>query len=133
MSWNWKYFTPEELLSPDGLRAYDRGILVIQPILLHTLEYFRAEVGHPLIVNGHGHLHRGYRSFKENLRVGGEEFSYHMQGLAADISCKEISVQELYMKALSYSFTGIGCYPGRGFVHCDVRPLLTDKKVTWTR
>lgn len=133
MSWKWPNFKPEEVLSPEGLMLLGRGILVIQPIFLDALESFRAYVNKPLLINHHGMTCRGYRSPFENKKVKGDAHSFHTQGLAADISCYELSVEELHKSAITFGFHGIGFYPSKNFVHCDLRPRLDETKVAfWT-
>ena len=133
--WRWPHFAPEEVLSPDGLFQYkNRSILLIQPILLDKLEMFRQHLNKSLLINHAGLRFRGYRSPKENYEiVKGETYSFHMQGLAADISCKGLSTEELYKAALAFGFTGVGFYPRQYFVHVDVRANIIDKQVTWIK
>lgn len=47
-----------------------------------VLQYLRNEIKKPIIVNS------GYRSKRLNDKVGGSKTSAHLQGLAADITCK---------------------------------------------
>lgn len=135
MSWRWKNFSPKEVLSPEGVVQYERGILLIQPILLDTLEEFRSFVGHPLLVNHAQHKYRGYRSPHENYKiVRGETYSFHMQGLAADLSCIQLPIEELHTLALNFPWHGVGFYPQRNFIHVDLRPRLDDKTIVrWTK
>jgi uncharacterized protein YcbK (DUF882 family) len=131
MSWRWRYFTPEEVLSPDGLEQYSRGILLISPDLLDSLEALRTKLKHPLRVNHNGLHFRGYRSPHENYSiVGGEKYSYHMQGLAADVSCYQVPMETLIGTIRSMGkFRGIGVY--NTFVHIDMRHSLTGAEVLW--
>lgn len=123
--WRWDYFKPEEVLSPDGLRLLGEGTMLISPVLLDTLTGFRDHVGHPLLVN-HGLLKlRGYRSPGENYKVGGKPFSFHMQGLAVDVSCEALEMPAFLELAESFpDWTGIGYYPKLRFIHLDIRPQL---------
>lgn len=133
IDWRWEHFKPEEVLSPDGLRALDHGIVTISPLLLDTLEGFRSHIGHPLKIN-HGHLkYRGYRSCSENTKIGGETFSFHLQGLAVDVSCDELPLSKFMDVAESFpDWTGIGYYPNKGFLHLDIRPMLGyPERTTW--
>lgn len=50
-----------------------------------VLEPLREKVGRPLVVNS------GYRSKALNKKVGGVANSYHKEGLAADLRCKNVS------------------------------------------
>lgn len=129
--WRWNSFKPEEVLSQDGLIALQKGVYVIQPVLMDTLEAFREKVGSPLLVNHSGLTYRGYRSFGENKMAGGERFSFHMQGLAVDISCNNVDIEYLYQKAKEFIWTGIGFYPKKHFVHCDLRTTVDGKRMMW--
>lgn len=124
-------FAPEEVLSPDGLSALERGIIVINLTAMEFLEQFRNYVGYPLVINTKEHAHRGYRSFAENLHVGGERFSFHMQGVAFDITCPELNLFELRERAIKFGWHAIGYYPKRGFIHCDLRPMLDENQTLW--
>lgn len=133
IGWRWPNFKPEEVLSPDGLKQLSKGHLHIHPSILDTMEGFRSLVG-PLVCNFGGHTHRGYRSAKENALIpGAEEFSYHVQGLAMDITSPSLSLNELHQAAIKFGFHGVGYYPTRKFIHVDLRPMLTTKQVFWIK
>lgn len=127
-SWRWQYFTPAEVLSPAGLARYVKyGHLLVQPFALDTLSEFREKLGLPLLCN-HGSLTlRGYRTPQENESCGGATLSAHCQGIAFDISCKHISVTELYKAAVAHNFGGVGVYPTMRFVHVDCRAVERQK------
>jgi len=127
----WPNFEPFEVLSDDGMRAFNAGHLVIQPFAMDFLQEFREKVGRGLIVNTLQHSRRGYRSPRENAQVKGEEFSYHMQGLAFDISSPSIRLEDLRAEAVKFGWHGIGSYPSRSFIHLDLRPRLDDKQWFW--
>ncbi len=133
--WKWKYFTPEEVLSPEGLVQYSRGILLISPDLLDRLELLRTKLRKPIRVNHAGLKYRGYRSPHENYSiVGGEKYSYHMMGLAADISCYHLKFDEFAaFVRKSELFKGMGVYPAKNFIHVDIRHSLTNNLVTWVQ
>lgn len=132
MKWRWKYFTPEEVLSPDGLDQLARGNFLIQPSALDYLEALRANVGVPFLIN-HGNLkYRGYRSSSENSKIGGAEFSRHVQGIAFDVTPAQGSLTGLFKAALRFNvFGGIGLYLSNNFVHIDTRPTINDTPVIW--
>lgn len=132
--WKWESFKPEEVLSPDGLAQLGRGVLLIQISLLDKLELFRTFLGFPLLVNHAGLKYRGYRSPKENYEiVKGEEYSFHMQGLAADLSCNACDISHLHDMALKFGWHGVGFYPKNGFVHVDLRPRLSNVVARWQK
>lgn len=128
----WPDFQPREVLSPAGLRAFEMGVLVLQPEALNQLQCFRRMLGKPVLVNFGQHQHRGYRSHEENESVGGEEFSMHKLGLAFDITVEGLSSTELFGVAKAFGWRGVGHYPKRNFVHVDMRPAFGREQTTWT-
>jgi hypothetical protein len=120
MTWNYEFFTPEEMLSPLGLRQFDKGNLMLDTAFMGRLVAFRKELGKPIYVNYGGLQYRGYRSPHENERVGGTEFSRHVQGKAADITVSSLTSQEVAELASRHGFRGIGIYDN--FTHIDTRP-----------
>lgn len=69
------------------------GEIWIDTELLEALEALRARFNQPVIVNS------GYRCERHNHAVGGASYSYHMQGMAADIKIKKIKPKALYEAA----------------------------------
>ena len=130
--WRWTNFAIDEVLSPDGVTQLGRGVMLISPQLLDTLEEFRAFIAAPIFINGNKLKYRGYRSPHENYEiVGGEKYSFHMQGLAADCN-STIPIDRFHEKALSFGkWHGIGFYPTKGFVHLDIRPRLSNTVARW--
>ena len=126
-------FAPHEVLSPQGIMAWDKGIVVVSLDAMEFLQKFRDFVGHKIIVNHEKHVHRGYRSFAENVQVGGESFSYHMQGVAFDLTCPDISLLDFMGRAVRFGWHGVGLYPKRNFIHCDLRPLLKTEPTIWEK
>ena len=70
-----------------------------------VLDPLREEVGKPIIVTS------GYRCLKLNEAVGSKPNSQHMAGLAADLVCHRLPVQELFRIAKEMS--------ERDFIWCD--------------
>lgn len=132
-AWRWENFEPEEVLSPEGLAQLKRGILLINPVLLDTLEGFRAHVGAPLLINHKKLNYRGYRSPRENYKVvKGETYSFHMQGLAVDVSCPALTWEYFLYKVSSFpDWTGVGYYKSKNFIHLDLRPSKDGERTTW--
>lgn len=89
------------------------GTVKLDSNLLLRLEGLREKIREPIIVNS------GYRCSKHNWQVGGEEKSYHLQGLAVDIRVYGYSPEKLAQIGESLGFTGIGIY--KNFVHLDLR------------
>lgn len=125
------HFTPEEVISPMGMRAFESGIIVVNFEALEYLHQFRQFVNKPLLVNHGEYQRRGTRTYKENLAVGGEDFSYHLLGAAFDITCPAITVSELAELAQAFGWTGIGIYSAKNFVHCDKRPKFNGEPTIW--
>lgn len=134
-NWKWSSFEPEEVLSPEGLLQLKRGVMLISPYLLDTLQAFRNDLGVPILINHKKLNYRGYRSPRENYKiVKGETYSFHMQGLAADCSCPSLSWDYFVYKATSFPlWKGIGLYKSMNFIHLDIRPSLDGSVTKWER
>jgi hypothetical protein len=127
-NWPLKYFTPEELLSPDGLAQFSRGNLMLQLEAMIKLDNFRGYLGIPLICNTGNLRLRGYRSCAENSRIPNSAiFSRHVQGIAFDISTHHITYTELYDAAVKFGWSFVKKYPT--WVHVDNRSRVLMEKV----
>jgi len=130
MIWNWEHFKPEEVLSPDALKLWESaGICLVSPKLLALLSVLRDSLNKTLLINHAGLRHRGFRSYVENLEVGGKPHSMHLLGLAADVTVTGMSQEDLAKAAEEEGFSGIGIYPT--FVHMDVRYTPGRKLTKW--
>lgn len=68
-------------------------------------------------------LSSGYRNPFHNAAVGGKDDSYHMKCMAADLFIPGVDKRRLIAAAYRNGLIGgLGCYPGRPFIHIDVRP-----------
>lgn len=130
-NWQWKYFQPEEVLSPQSYDLYKlTGVLLIQPRLLDKLTELRERIGQPLLINHSGLKYRGFRTHEENQKINrSAKYSQHQYGLACDVTVRDMTVVELADHAEAVGFTGIFLYPISHFVHMDLRTNL-NKKVT---
>jgi len=81
--------------------------------LLRRLQQLRTLLDRPVIITS------GYRNPEHNRRVGGAPHSYHLRGMAADITVQGIEPQVLAEAAEKCGFRGIGIY--EAFLHVDTR------------
>jgi len=85
--------------------------------LLSKLIKLRDLIKEPLYINS------GFRCIIENKKVGGVDNSFHLIGMAVDVSVRTISIQELLYFAEAQKFGGIGIY--KNFLHLDIRSKIT--------
>ena len=83
--------------------------------------YLRTHFARPVKLNS------AYRTPAHNKKVGGETFSQHQYGTAADIVVTGVDPSKVaaYAETLLPNTGGIGIY--KGFTHIDVR----SKKARW--
>ena len=80
-------------------------------MLMWNLEGLRSKLGdQPIYINS------GIRSVPYNSQIGGAGDSMHMYGLAADISVRNRTPNQVAEAAATCGFSGIFVYPG----HCHV-------------
>ena len=106
--WPWPSFTPDEI------RCKGTGKLYILPEAMDALQLARDIVGLPF------HINSAYRSPEHNKAVGGAKNSYHVRGMAFDISLRNHDRSLLLAALKSAGFKGIGHYDT--FIHADIRP-----------
>lgn len=106
--WAWPNFSYEEIMCPDG-----SGALIV-PAAMDKLQALRSMLRAPLRV------HSAYRSLAYNRQVGGALNSYHLSGMAFDVSSPEVDLHRIVITAQTVGFTGIGRYDT--FVHVDIGP-----------
>lgn len=85
------------------------------PYLVYLLEKLRGEVGLPIIITS------GYRCEDHNRKIGGRPHSFHLQGMAADVSVSKIHPSELGRLASEVGFDTILVYRSKWFCHLDIR------------
>ena len=98
------HFEAWEFLCPDC------GKLVLDEVLIETLEEFRKVIRCPIYIKS------GYRCPKHNAAVGGAERSYHLVGQAADI---RVAYMSFARHCACQHFKGVGFY--NNHIHVDVR------------
>lgn len=119
------HFNLDEFLSEDDPYRPNEMQLANIKRLARVLEQFRAMVQQPIRITS------GFRSPAYNRKVGGAPASPHTLGLAVDIAT-ENQLKWASLASGIPSIGGIGLYPGRGFIHLDIRMRGKDKLIkTW--
>jgi len=109
----------ERFLSP-GFRVKDFAckngapVVFIDIRLVTLLEKLRLQLGRPVQILS------AYRDHSYNRFCCGAPNSPHMYGIAADITCRGVSLPHVCAALEALGAPGIGLYPGR-FVHVDLR------------
>ena len=101
----------------------------ISPKLRFLIWEFEGRFGKKIIMSS------GYRDSAHNAAAGGADNSYHTKCMAADFYIPGVDKRELISFAMgSGSVGGLGCYPGRQFIHVDVRdrPRGYNRPVTFS-
>jgi len=124
------YFDWHELC-PKGTPDDPAVVANLRRLVATILDPLREMIRAPLIVTS------GYRSAAHNEAVGGAKHSYHVLGMATDITCGyarwtplEIAKKAGQIKAVG----GMGLYAPvnrmGSFIHLDLRPRGKDGKIT---
>lgn len=112
-----KNFKVKEFACKDGSDK-----IIIDTELIDVLQKFRDMVQCPVKIIS------GYRTDSYNKQCGGALNSYHLKGMAADV---QVGNHENYtflaLCAALCGARGVGRYPGKRFLHIDVR----EKPYTW--
>lgn len=124
------HFNLEEFVAAnDTVRPSPEVIHALEDLCRLALEPLREALGRPIKVSS------GYRSPVYNKLIGGAPGSQHCAGIAADIIMAN-DAEQLKAAALAshiLGIGGIGIYPGRGFVHVDIRPRIAGRPTTWAQ
>lgn len=122
----WPHFSPQEMSCRATTERDGAGLVMVDPRLMDALERLRTAMGgRPLNVVS------GYRTPAHNRAVGGAPASYHMRGMAADVSVANHDPASLERMAIGAGFRGIGRYPRQGFIHLDVGPARFFGAASW--
>jgi len=101
----------------------------LSPKLRFLIWEFEGHFGKKVVMNS------GYRDAHHNAAAGGADSSYHMKCMAADFHIPGVDKGRLIDFAMRTSGVGgLGCYPGRSFIHVDVRdrPRGYNRPVTFS-
>lgn len=113
-----QYFKLSEFRSKDGAE-FPQDVLQNLQKLVVNLDVIREEIGLPVQVNS------GYRSPEHNKKIGGAKNSYHVKGMASDLSVKGISpnaLREIIVGLMDNGrITAGGVKAYATFVHYDIR------------
>lgn len=104
----------------DEFESPDTGESRMQPEFMQKLQRLRTTCGWTFSVKS------GYRTVAYNKKIGGEDNSYHVQGMAADISHRGWSGIQRYKfvsAALSLGFS-IGVYDAHFHVDNRMEPRV---------
>ncbi len=94
----------------------DVNAFCISPKLRLAIWEFEGNFGKKIVMNS------GYRDPFHNAKNGGASDSYHMKCMAADFFIPGVPKERLIAFARSTGVVGgLGCYPGKSFIHIDVR------------
>lgn len=107
----------------------DVNAFCLTPKLRFLVWEFEGYFGRKVIMNS------GYRDGQHNAAAGGQDNSYHKKCMAADFYIPGVDKQQLIAFAMrTDSVGGLGCYPGRQFIHVDVRdrPRGYNRPVTFS-
>lgn len=117
-----KYFTLAEFRSKDGA-DFPQDVLQNLQKLVVNLDIIREEIGLPI------HVNSGYRSTEHNKKIGGAKNSYHVKGMASDLSVKGIrpsALKEIIVGLMDRGkITAGGVKAYDTFVHYDIRGKKT--------
>ena len=103
--------------------------LCISPKLRLLIWDFEGYFGRKIVMNS------GYRDPLHNAAAGGQDNSFHMKCMAADFFIPGVDKARLIAFAMrNGAVGGLGCYPGRNFIHVDVRdrPRGASRPVTFS-
>lgn len=120
------YFTPEEVLSPDGLALRAKGHVLHAPEPLLKLAAFRHILNVPIQCNHSGKNLRGWRSPAENYSIYWKTYRPHRHTYhswcAFDLTPVGMDLWEFFKEAIEFGWRGIYIDVDQNFVHVDYRP-----------
>jgi len=120
------HFSLAEFISPNDPNRPNQSVMANLRELAAVLEIIRARGGRPLKITS------GYRSPSYNRAIGGAAMSLHTTGMACDIQAPGDMLELAALASKIEEIGGVGVYPGRGFIHVDIRRRPENAKApTW--
>lgn len=117
--WRWPNFSPEEIASNRFINGnsgpVEKAELVVDERSMDMLQALRTKLGKPLVLNS------AFRSETYNRQIGGTTNSFHVKGMAFDVSMLNHDPEAFEAAAIAVGFRGIGHYPHSNFMHIDTR------------
>ena len=119
-------FALSEFCSPRDSVKPSKSAIANLRALAAVLEVLRARAGRSLIITS------GFRSTSYNRSIGGAPMSLHTTGMACDIEAPDDMLELAALASQIPEIGGVGVYPGRGFIHVDIRRRPENAKApTW--
>jgi len=118
---NWPNFSPFELASDGQGPVGGDGSVRAWFLVLGQLQNLRSAFGGPLTITS------AYRDPAYNAAIGGSPRSYHVEGSAYDISCRDTAMMrrlahiaiehDRLFPVEGFRLAEVGWYPRRHFIH----------------
>lgn len=105
-----EHFKVKEYACKDG-----SPIVFVDEYLAVLLEILRKTIEKPVTITS------GYRTPEHNKKVGGAKYSFHMRGMAADITVKDMTPKEVAKELDKLAPNSCGIIVYKSWVHFDTR------------
>ena len=105
-----EHFKVKEFACKDG-----STIVFVDEYLAVLLEILRETIKKPVIITS------GYRTPEHNKKVGGAKYSFHMRGMAADITVKDMTPKDVAKELDKLAPNSCGIIVYKSWVHFDTR------------
>lgn len=105
-----EHFKVKEFACKDG-----SPIVFVDEYLAVLLEILRKTIKKPVIITS------GYRTPEHNKKVGGAKNSFHMRGMAADITVKDMTPKDVAKELDKLAPNSCGIIVYKSWVHFDTR------------
>ena len=105
-----EHFKVKEFACKDG-----SPIVFVDEYLAILLNILRDTIKKPVIITS------GYRTPEHNKKVGGAKYSFHMRGMAADITVKDMTPKDVAKELDKLVPNSCGIIVYKSWVHFDTR------------